>query len=125
MGRRAGGGSHRGTLRDSQWLRSVLWRRRQFWTVRRISVRGSRAESVGGSQQRTVAMEAGSSETISNAQQGVVAAGRRQRRNRHRHAQWHQTTRSGKPNAYPLPATGRRFSARTILQDRDGGMWIG
>src|ERR1700730_1391506 len=31
----------------------------------------------------------------------------------------------GKPNPYPLPASGQRFSARTILRDRDGGLWIG
>ena len=31
----------------------------------------------------------------------------------------------GKLNVYPLPASGRRFSARTILRDRDGGLWIG
>ena len=31
----------------------------------------------------------------------------------------------GKPEAYPLPDGGRRFSARSMLRDRDGGLWIG
>ena len=31
----------------------------------------------------------------------------------------------GKIDAYPLPVTGRRFTARSILRDRDGGLWIG
>ncbi|MGH9840818.1 MAG: two-component regulator propeller domain-containing protein [Blastocatellia bacterium] len=31
----------------------------------------------------------------------------------------------GKLEAYPLPATGLRFTANGILRDRDGGLWIG
>src|SRR6202051_803179 len=31
----------------------------------------------------------------------------------------------GKLDRYPLPATGRRFAARSILRDGDGGLWIG
>jgi signal transduction histidine kinase/ligand-binding sensor domain-containing protein len=32
---------------------------------------------------------------------------------------------NGKLDAYPLPGTGRRFGSRSILRDRDGGLWIG
>jgi signal transduction histidine kinase/ligand-binding sensor domain-containing protein len=31
----------------------------------------------------------------------------------------------GRLDAYPLPSTGLRFSANSILRDRDGGLWIG
>ncbi|HLX42288.1 MAG TPA: two-component regulator propeller domain-containing protein, partial [Bryobacteraceae bacterium] len=32
---------------------------------------------------------------------------------------------SGQLGGYPLPATGSRFTARQMLRDRDGGLWIG
>ena len=94
-----------------------------------LLIRGQRGQSLGGSGKRAVAMEAGASETLSDARSGARNPRpdrRRQRRTPDRHARRNQTASStGKPRRIRFQALGRQVSPNRLLRDRNGGLWIG